>query len=149
MTVTVASMGTQEDPRADHAAYVAAVCRSIEARDIRVTDVQVRTSGDGRREASLALRPDEDAFAERVPREATANWDEDNGWSLHEAGRPPASQVYKGLSVLPDPEDVAAWAVVLLTHPELTPDRVDHPFRDHRVADPGFEAELSSYAPAT
>jgi hypothetical protein len=142
-------MGAQEDHRADHTGYVAAVCRSIEARDIRVRDVQVRTSGDGRREASLALRPDEDAFTERVPGEATASWDEDNGWSLHLAEGSPAAQVHKGLSVLPDPEDVAAWAVVLLTHPELTPDRADHPFRDHCVADPGFEAGLSSYPPAT
>ena len=55
--------------------------------------------------------------------------------------------VYKGLGVLPDPEDVAAWVVILLTHPELTPSREDHPFRDHAVEDPAFEAALARYAP--
>ena len=53
-----------------------------------------------------------------------------------------APRVHKGLSVVPDPEDVAAWAVVLLTHPELTPRRENHPFRDHMVVDPAFEAQL-------
>ena len=57
------------------------------------------------------------------------------------------SPVYKGLSVLPDPDDVASWVVVLLTHPELTPSREDHPLRDHAVEDPEFEAQLARHAP--
>lgn len=147
MTATVTGMGAQEHRRADHAAYIAAVGRGLEARDIRVADVTVTPSG-VRREATLLLGPDEGAFAERVPGEASASWDEDNGWSLLVQRESLASRVYKGLGVVPDPGDVAAWVVTLLAHPELTPSREDNPFRDHRVADPDFEALLARYAPA-
>src|SRR5260221_3012825 len=124
---TVTAMSVQEHRRADHAHYIAAVGRAIEARDIRVADVAVINSGDGRREATLLLRPDETAFAQPVPGEASAGWDEDNGWSLLVRRESLASHVHKGLGVVPDPEDVAAWAVALLGHPELTPRREDHP----------------------
>jgi hypothetical protein len=149
MTVgaTFCAMGAQENRRADHAPYIAAVRRSIETHDVRVTDVRTTTSGDGRREATLTLRPDDAAFAERVPGEASASWDEDNGWSLLARRESLASHVHKGLGVVPDPEDVAAWAVVLLAHPELTPSYEDQPFRDHSTEDPGFEARLAAYAP--
>lgn len=82
-------------------------------------------------------------FAGQIPGRATASWDEENGWSLLLAGDAVAARVHKGLSVVPDPEDVAAWAVVLLTHPELTPSRENHPFRDHTVADPAFRGAAS------
>ena len=147
VTVTVTAMSAQEHRRADHAPYIAAVRRGIEMRDIRVTDMQATTSGDGRREATLTLRPDDAAFAERLPGEASASWDEDNGWSLLVRQESLASRVHKGLDVVPDPEDVAAWAVVLLAHPELTPSYEDHRFRDHSAEDPGFEARLARYAP--
>src|SRR5258708_33580142 len=145
---TVAAMGVQEHRRADHAPYIAAVGRALEARDILVADVTVTRSGDGRREATLLLRPDENAFAERVPGEASASWDEDNGWSLLVQHESVASHVHKGLGVVPDPDDVAAWAVALLAHPELTPSREDHPLRDHCAPDPDFEWLLAGYAPA-
>jgi hypothetical protein len=74
--VTVAGMGAKEHRRADHASYIAAVSHSLEARDIQVADVSVNTSPEGRREAALLLRPDEDAFAERVPGQVRASWDE-------------------------------------------------------------------------
>jgi hypothetical protein len=78
-------------------------------------------------------------------------WDEENGWSLglrrDLATGAVLNPVYKGLGVLPDPEDVASWVVVLLTHPELTPSREDHPFRDSGDADYEFEAQLARYAP--
>ena len=108
--------------------------------------MQVSTSPDGRREATLTLRPDSAAFAERLPEEVSASWDEDDGWSMLVRRDSLVSQVHKGLGVLPDPGDVAAWAVVLLAHPELTPSYEDHPFRDHAVADSGFEQELARYA---
>jgi hypothetical protein len=141
-------MGVQEHRRAGHAHYMAAVGRALEVRDIRVAEVIVTNSGEGRREATLLLRPDEAAFAEPVPGQALASWDEDNGWSLLVQRESLASQVHKGLGVVPDPADVAAWAVALLAHPELTPSRDDHPFRDHCVPDPGFEVLLARYAPA-
>ena len=139
-------MGAREHRRADHAPYIAAVRCGIEARDIRVTGVTVTTSADDRREAAFTLRPDEAAFAGRIPREASASWDEDNGWSLTAGDERLSAAVHKGLGVLPDPEDVAAWAVVLLAHPELTPSREDRLTGDHPVADPGFEARLARYA---
>ncbi len=148
MKVTVAAMATQGHRRADHASYIAAVRRGLEARDIGVADVTVTTSGDGRREATLLLRPDEDAFVERVPGEASARWDEDNGWLTLVRRESLATCGYKGLAVVPDPEDVAARVVVLLTHPELTASREEHSFRDHCVPDPDFEALLAMYAAA-
>lgn len=74
------------------------------------------------------------------------SWNEEDGWSILVDGESAAVGVYKGLGVVPDPEDVAAWAVVAMTHPELTPSREDHPFRDHSVADLSFEAQLAGYA---
>lgn len=136
------------DGRVDHGPYIAAIGRDLEARDIRVADATVTTADDGRREAALLLRPDESAFAEPVPEEAWASWDECDGWSLLVRDEAATSDVYKGLEVLPDPEDVSAWAVTLLAHPEVTPSREDHPFRDHSVADPEFEAQLARYASA-
>ena len=95
MTVTVTAMGAQEHHRADHSPYIAAVRRGIQARDIRVTDVTATTSGGDRREATQLLHPDHTAFAERVPGEASASWDEDNGWSLLVRHGPPASVRYR------------------------------------------------------
>jgi hypothetical protein len=112
---------------------------------------QVRAGGVGSlRNADLQLRPDADALAAPVPAEAFLGWDEENGWALG-SRRDPATlalinPVYKGLGVLPDPVDVATWVVVLLTHPELTPSREDHPFRDHAAEDPAFETQLARYA---
>ena len=114
MAVTVATMGTQEHHQADHVPYIAAVHRGMESRGIHVANVTATTAGNGRREATLVLRPDDTAFAEQVPPEASAIWDEDNGWSLLMRHGPLANHVHKGLGVVPDAEDVAAWAVVLL-----------------------------------
>ncbi len=147
--VTVLGMGTRDHRRADHGPYIAAVRHRMETRDIRVTRVTNAVSGDGRREATLVLRPDESAFAERLPGEASMSWDEDNGWSMLVRQGPLVNQVHKGLGVVPDPDDVTAWAVTLLAHPELTPSYEDHPFRDHRVQDAGFEAQLARCAPGT
>ena len=143
---TFGAVSAQEHRRSDHVPYIAAVRRGLEERDIHVTDTQVSTSSDGRREATLTLRPDSAAFAERVPEEASASWDEDDGWSMLVLRDSLVSQVHKGLGVLPGPEDVAAWAVVLLTHPGLTPSYEDHACRDHAVADSRFEQELARYA---
>jgi Family of unknown function (DUF6292) len=141
-------MDAPEHGWADHAPYIRAVRRGLEARDIAVAEMAVTISGDGRREATLLLRPVEDAFVERLPAEASASWDEDNGWSLAVRYESLTSHVHKGLDVAPEPEDMASWAVALLAHPELTPSRDDHPFRDHRVADPVFEVLLTAYSPA-
>jgi hypothetical protein len=147
MVVTVSGMSAQEHDQVGHASYIAAVRHRIEASDIRVTAMTVTTSADSRREATLTLRPDASAFAAQVPAEASVSWDENNGWSMRVRNGQLANDVCKGLEMLPDPADVAAWAVTLLAHPELTPSYEDHPFRDHRVHDPGFEARLATYAP--
>ena len=145
--VTFTAMHEQANSRADHAFYIEAVRRGIEEHDVRVADVRLSTTPDGRREAALVLRPDAAAFVERVPEEASANWDEDNGWSVLVRHGSLVNRVYKGLGVLPGPEDVAAWVVVLLAHPELTPSYEEPPYRDHAVADPEFEDQLTRYAP--
>jgi len=139
-------MGVHEYRRADHGPYIAAVAGSIEGSGIRVANVAAVISGDGRREAVLLLWPDESAFAWRVAGEVRASWDEDDGWSLLAREESVVSLVYKGLDVLPDPEDVAAWVMTWLTHPGVTPSREDHPFRDHGVTDPEFEARLAEFA---
>jgi hypothetical protein len=51
-------------------------------------------------------------FDYRVPGAASMSWDEENGWSLSVRGEPLTSQVHRGLDVAPEPEDVAASAVV-------------------------------------
>jgi hypothetical protein len=140
VTATVAVMGAQEYRRADHVPYIAAAGLGLEACDVRVADVTVTTSGDGRRETTLLLHPS--GLPERRPR---AGMRTVAGRSLCGASRWPAAST-RGLGVVP--EDVAAWVVVLLAHPEPTPSREDHPFRDHCVADPDFEALLAAYAPA-
>ena len=142
----VGFMSAHGPERADHAFYIAAVRGAVEARDVRVADVQVSTSSDGRREALLALRSDDEAFAERVPEVASVSWDEDNGWSILLQDGSLVSRVHKGLGVLPEPEDVAAWVVVALAHPELTSSYEEHPFRDHKVADPEFEEQPAGFA---
>ncbi|SRR6266704_612209 len=145
LAATVIAMCAQKHPKVDHGPYIAAVSGSLEARDIRVATVGVTVS-DGRREATLELRPDQGAFPGPVRAEASACWDEDNGWSMLVRHELPGSHVHEGLDVLPDPEDVAAWAVVLLAHPELTPSMENLPFREHSAADPAFEARLARYA---
>jgi hypothetical protein len=143
-------MGATGRDRADHASYISAVRRRLEAREVHVITVSL-SGHSGRRTALLLLGPDDAAaITETGFRDATVTWDEENGWSLAArrdteaiaAGDP----VYKGLGVIPDPDDVAAWAVVLLAHPELTPSREDHPFRDCSVHDPAFEESLARYA---
>jgi hypothetical protein len=148
MTVRFAGVGEQERVRAGHAAYVGAVQRGLEEREVIVTLTRTGSS-QGVRNAELHLRPDPDMTATPFPGEAFLDWDEEKGWSLGLRRDPVTlavlSPVYKGLSVLPDPDDVASWVVVLLAHPELTPSREDHPFRDHAVEDPEFEAQLARY----
>ena len=148
-TITFVDVGDPGQVRAGHGAYITAVRHSLEERDVQVTSARI---GDlGVRTAELHIRPVSGTFATPVPAEAVMHWDEENGWSLGLRRQPAMSSllnpVYKGLGVLPDPEDVASWTVVLLTHPEMTPSREDHPFRDSATADREFEAQLARYAP--
>jgi hypothetical protein len=86
-------------------------------------------------------------------RSATVTWDEENGWSMAERRGQESTgtlgPVYKGLDIVPDPEDVAVWVEVLLSHPGVTPSREDHPFRDSFIDDPAFEEQLSRYSATT
>lgn len=141
----VGGVNAYASKRADHAFYIAAIRRAVESRDVRVAEVQVSTSPDGRREAVLTLHPDSEAFAERVPEVASASWDEDNGWSILVRDASLVSRVHEGLNVLPTPDDVAAWVVVVLAHPELTPSYEDQPFRVHEATDAEFEGQLARY----
>jgi len=140
-------MDAEDHRRADHGPYIAAVRGRLQARDIRVASTTVTTAGDGRREATLELRPDQDAFAEPVPPPASARWDEQNGWRLRVPREGlPSHEVRQRTSVLPAADDVAAWAVVALAHPELSATGEERQVRDHAVPDPEFEARLARYA---
>lgn len=146
--VTFASMGSPLYDRASHGPYIAEVSRRLQARDVQATLLDT-PSPDGRRDAALLLCPVPEAFPAPVPEEALLSWDEENGWSL--AFRDPGTGIAgvafrEGLRVLPAPDDVAAWAVVLLAHPGVTVSRDRPAFRDHAVHDPGFEHELARYA---
>jgi hypothetical protein len=146
---TFASVSEPARSYTGHSAYIGAVRDRLQERGVRVSAI-MPVSSRGPRNAQLRLRPALDAFADPVPEEAFLYWDEEDGWSLG-LRRDPATlaivnATFKGMGVLPDPEDVASWVMVLLAHPELTPSREDHPFRDHAVEDPQFEAQLARYA---
>jgi hypothetical protein len=144
---TVSAVDEASPSKADHAPYIAAVCRDLEARDVWVADTLVWNGRDGLREATLLLQFDADAFPVVAPGPVRVRWNEEDGWSVLVHGESAAGRVYKGLDVVPDPEDVAAWVVVALTRPDLTLSREDHPYRDHSVPDASFEAQLAGYAP--
>lgn len=139
-------MGAGQDVRADHGPYIRAVCAAIEARGIPVAEADIDIAECHGRTAWLRLRPEEETFAEPVPAEAHVVWDERNGWSLRARPGPLGNLISKGLTVLPGPDDVAAWVVVALTHPELTPSYEGD--RTYRLPDAEFEAQLARY-PAT
>jgi hypothetical protein len=140
-------MEPPDQHRADHGPYAAAVRDCLESNDVEVTSLTATITADGLREAMLELRPDQDAFAEPVPARAMARWDEENGWSVRVSREAlPGHEIREGLSVLPEPDDVAVWVVVALAHPELSLSREGPPLRQHRVADPDFEARLARYA---
>ena len=146
MAVTFSAMTAEQQQRADHEPYIQAVCRSIEGRDVRVVAAGVTRFTRRVRRSQLTLRPELDAFAVAGPAQATAAWDEESGWSLSVRRQSIDYQVSKGLDVVPDPDDVAAWVVVALAHPELTPSYEDGPLRSHSVSDPEFDARLARYA---
>ena len=56
---------------------------------------------------------------------------------------------WEGTEVLPAPDAVAAWVVVMLTYPALAAAHEQVQFRDHGVIDPDFEARLAKYAPGS
>jgi hypothetical protein len=143
--ITVVAVSAEH---ADHRPYARAVRRALRARGILVPEMTVTASADGLREATLMLRLPGEADTEPVPELVVASWDEETGWGLRLADQPPAGEFSEGTRVLPDPGEVAAWAVIALTYPALAaagPDRGR--FRDHAISDPSFESRLASYAP--
>jgi len=145
--VTVTDVAGRQLHQADHGPYIAAVGQALESRDVQVTEAAVTISGNGRREAMLMLRPDEESFAADVPEALGVRWDEDSGWRLDAGGQTTGTGTFReGTGVLPGPDAVAAWVVVVLTYPALgAPGNVTQ-FRRHGDADPGFEARLARYA---
>jgi hypothetical protein len=139
------SVSEPSQSEAGHGPYIRAVGRGIEARDIAVSGVVVRGLGEEVRWARLTLRPDRDEFAGAVVAEATAEWDEESGWSLVLPGGSAGQGILKGLDQLPDPAEVAAWVVVTLTHPELS---LSHEYDSSAPAlgEEEFRARLARYA---
>jgi hypothetical protein len=136
----------QSQSEAEHGPYIRAVGRGIEARDIAVSAVEIGLYGDDEfRWARMTLSPDASEFAGPVVAEATAEWDEESGWSIVLPGGATGHGVLKGQSVLPEPDDVAAWVVVTLTHPELSLSYEDD-FWVRPMAEDEFQARLARYA---
>src|SRR6266436_9196316 len=77
-----AVMGATGGDQAGHAAYIEAVRRCLEAREVQVITVSV-SGHSGRRTALMLLGPDDPAAGtETGSGNATVTWDEENGWSL-------------------------------------------------------------------
>jgi hypothetical protein len=138
-------VGREQRDRADHAAYISAVIGALQSREVRTTEAAVTTSETGCREAMLLLRADEDAFAAESPEELAARWDEDHGWRLNTGSATTSGSSWEGTEVLPAPDAVAAWVVVVLTYPALAAAQEQVQFREHGVIDPDFEARLAKY----
>ena len=136
--------------QADHSSYVAAVRQDIETQGISLTDVRIGVSPEGRREAFMRLEPGDSTSLGQPLLEASIRWDEEHGWSfLARYDTVPllrGSPLYKGLGVLPDPDDVAVWVVALLANPAMIPSREDGPYRLCSSADPAFNAQLTRYS---
>lgn len=147
MAAKASAVGAGEQVGADHGPYIRAVRDALGARDIRVAEAGIDIAGRHGRTAWLAVRPEQEMFAERVPAEAHVWWDERNGWSLRTLSGPLENLISKGLDVLPGPEDVAAWVLVALAHPELTPSYEGE--RAYRLPDDEFDARLARYAAAS
>jgi Family of unknown function (DUF6292) len=142
--VTLAAVGGWNQFVSDHEPYIAAVCAALARRDIQVSEMAL-INAERCREAALTLTPDPSAFDCSLPDQPAVFWDEISGWSLIVHRADIETEYWEGTKVLPDPDAVAAWAVVVLTHPalELARDRVC--FRDKDAADPAFGAELARY----
>jgi Family of unknown function (DUF6292) len=145
MTDDAANVVAVNTQRADHAPYVAAVRRALEARDLVIQGMAATFTANGCRQAMLELRPEAGSPAELAPEPVIASWDEERGWSL----RDQLGVVFReGIEVLPEPGAVAAWIVVALAYPALAATFPDcDRFRGHTAADAVFELRLAGYAP--
>jgi hypothetical protein len=142
--VTLAAVGGWNQFVSDHEPYIAAICSALARRDIDISEVAL-INAERCREAAVTLTPDQSAFDCSLPDQAAAFWDEISGWSLIVHRADIETEYWEGTQVLPEPDAVAAWVAVVLTHPglELARDRVC--FRDKDVADQAFDAELARY----
>jgi hypothetical protein len=144
---TVAAVGKTARRISDHGPYIHAVTAALAARDI-VAEVSVGPPVLGFcREAVLDLRGDQSAFDQQLPDQADGFWDEISGWSLTITRGDRKTEFFEGTQLVPDPDAVAAWMVVGLTHPGLEAASGEAWFREAEDAEPEFEAQLARYAP--
>jgi hypothetical protein len=143
--VTLAAVAGWDQFVSDHEPYIAAVCSAFAQRDVQVSEVAL-INAERCREAAITLAPDSSAFDCSLPNQVAAFWDELAGWSLVVHRADIGTEYWERTQVLPEPDAVAAWVAVVLTHPglELARDRVC--FRHKDVADPAFDAELARYS---
>lgn len=137
--------------QAPHDGYIAAVHAALADQDIAVEYVVL--DREPLRSATLYLSIDEDDFDSPFlqAEELLMRWTEEDGWILiapvlQENGVMTRAPWHHGFSVLPDPEEIATWAAILLSRPDLTISREDGPYRGRRDNDPGFENALLRYA---
>ncbi len=143
--VTLAAVGGWDEFVSDHEPYIAAVCSALAQRDIPVTEVGL-INADRCREAALDLAPNQGAFTQSLPDHAAAFWGEVSGWSLIVLRAEMETEYFEATQVLPEPDAVAAWIAIVLTHPGLVLARDRVCFRDKAAADPAFDAELARYS---
>jgi len=144
---TVAAVGKAARRISDHWPYIHAVSAALAARDI-VAEVSVVPAQLGFcREAVLDLQAEPGAFDQQVPDQAVGFWDETSGWSLTITRGDRKTEFFEGTQLVPDPDAVAAWMVVGLTHPGLEAARGEAWFREAEDVDREFEAQLARYAP--
>jgi hypothetical protein len=137
----------------DHRPYIELVRLALNLKDIHL-GAAVTGCGRLRSAAMTVLPPDEDfddpwhftfASAQRLE----LRWDEEGGWSLLAAyadGQDGPTIWRYGFGVLLPPDEVAAWADLLLAAPNAAISREDGPFRSHQQPDHAFEATLAAYA---
>jgi Family of unknown function (DUF6292) len=144
---TVAAVGKTARRISDHGPYIHAVAAALAERDIVAEVSVVSAELDFCREAVLDLRADQSAFDQQVPDQAVGFWDENSGWSLTITRGDRETEFFEGTQLVPDPDAVAAWMVIGLTHPGLEAASGGAWFREAEEVDPEFEAQLARYSP--
>ncbi|MGI8313455.1 DUF6292 family protein [Saccharopolyspora hattusasensis] len=126
--------------------YIDAVVAALAGDDTRV--LAHRADADTvPRTATIDLDTAQDDIAFTDLDALTLTWHEETGWEIgitYEPGvglAPPP--IYRGISVLPTPEVVAAWVGSVITHPEVIASRADGRLRTAGDTAPDFATALA------
>lgn len=136
-------------PHTSIAAYITAVRQALEDDEIAVLDHHVDHGDTPHARIELDVEQDDLAFDDLQT--LSLQWDSDRGWWITLVYQPGVGlappPIYRGISLVPIPEVVTAWAATVLTHPEIIASR-DEPIRIPGDA-AEIESTLASYEPAS